>query len=129
MRATRDELPVMLEAGPSSIRGADWGELRVVVLSVTAGTDFGPLLKGLQDNLCQGPHWGYVLKGRLRIRYADGAEEVLSGGDFYYLPPGHTGVAEVDTDFMEVVPPDKHQEFLDNALHNIQTMQQEAAAR
>jgi hypothetical protein len=128
MHATKDELPVMLEAGPSSIRGTDWGEMRVTVISVPAGTDFGPLLKGLPDDLCQGPHWGYVLKGRLRIQYAQG-EEVISAGDFYYLPPGHTGIAEEDTDFLEVMPPEKHQEFLDNALHNIQTMQREAAAR
>jgi hypothetical protein len=122
MHATRSELPLMLEAGEASVRGAEWGEMRVSLVSVPAGTDFGPLLKGLPNDRCQGPHWGYVLKGRLRIQYADG-EEVLSGGDFYYLPPDHTGVAEEDTDFLEVVPPHLHQQFLDNAAANLAAMQ------
>ena len=122
MRATREELPIMLEAGPSSIRGADWGEMRVSLVSVPAGTDFSPLLRGLPEDRCQGPHWGYVLKGRLRIQYADG-EEVLSAGDFYHMPPGHTGIAEEDTEFLEVAPPGLHDDFLNAARSNIQRMQ------
>jgi len=122
MHATRDELPVMLAAGDASVRGAEWGEMRVTLVSVPAGTDFGPLLRGLPNDRCQGPHWGYVLKGRLRIQYADG-EETLSGGEFYYLPPDHTGVAEEDTEFLEVVPPDLHQQFLDNAKQNLAAAQ------
>jgi hypothetical protein len=122
MRATREELPIMLEAGPSSIRGADWGEMRVSLVSVPAGTDFSPLLRGLPEDRCQGPHWGYVLKGRLRIQYADG-EEVLRAGDFYHMPPGHTGIAEEDTEFLEVAPPGLHDDFLNAARSNIQKMQ------
>ena len=118
MHATRNELPLMLEAGPASIRGAEWGEMRVTLVSVPAGTDFGPLLRGLPNDRCQGPHWGYVLKGRLRIQYGSG-DEVLSAGDFYYLPPDHTGVAEEDTDFLEVTPPALQQEFLDMARRNL----------
>ena len=121
MRATKNELPIMLEAGEASIRGADWGEMRVSVVSVPAGTDFGPLLRNLPEDRCQGPHWGYVLKGRLRIQYASG-EEVLSAGDFYHMPPGHTGIAEEDTEFLEVAPPGLHQQFLDNARKNLQAM-------
>jgi len=121
MRATINELPVMLEAGPSSIRGVDWGELRLSVVTVPAGTDFAPLLKGLPNDRCQGPHWGYVLKGRVRIQYADG-DEVLSQGDFYYMPPNHSGIAEEDTQFLEIVPQDLHQEFLVNARRNLEAM-------
>jgi hypothetical protein len=122
MRATKNELPLMLEAGPSSIRGADWGDLRLSVVSVPAGTDFGPLLKGLPNDRCQGPHWGYVLKGRIRIQYPTG-DEVLSAGDFYYMPPDHSGVAEEDTEFLEIAPQHLHEEFLTNAKRNILAMQ------
>jgi len=41
-------------------------------------------------NMCPCPHWGYVFKGALHIRYADGSEEVLEEGQVYYMPPGHT---------------------------------------
>ena len=120
MRASKNELPVMLEAGPAVIRGAkDWGDLRVTHVSVPAGTDFGPLLRGLKDDLCQAPHWGYIVKGRLRLTYAGGSEEVLREGDLYYMPAGHTGVAEEDLEFVEVVPHEGHQQFLENAQKNL----------
>ena len=50
--------------------------------------DATPLLKGLPDDRCQCPHWGYVIKGRLTFRFAD-HEEVFEAGDAFYLPPGH----------------------------------------
>jgi hypothetical protein len=122
MRATKNELPLMLEAGPASSRGADWGDLRLSVVSVPAGTDFAPLLKGLPNDRCQGPHWGYVLKGSLRMQYADG-DELLTAGDFFYMPPDHSGIAEADLEFLEIAPQHLHQEFLVNAKRNLEAMQ------
>ena len=29
--------------------------------SLGAGTDIAPLLKGLENDLCQSPHWGYLI--------------------------------------------------------------------
>lgn len=119
MHASKDELPMLVEAGEATIRGIDWDEMRVAVVSVPAGTDFGPLLKGHPDDLCPSPHWGYVVKGRLNIQSEDG-EEMLRAGDVFYLPAGHTGVAEEDTEFLEVSPPDKHQAFVDMAHRNLE---------
>ena len=119
MRATFNELPLLLEAGPAQVRGADWGKLRLAVASVPAGTDFGPLLQGLPNDRCPGDHWGYVVKGRLRITHADGSDEVINEGDFYHMPPGHTGVAEVETQFLEIGDPVPHQQFVDNAKKNL----------
>ena len=39
------------------------------------------------------------------------------------MPPDHTGIAEEDTEFLEVVPASDHQEFLDQAKRNIAAMQ------
>jgi len=44
-----------------------------------------------------------VLKGRLRILYAD-REEVLTAGQAYYLPPGHNVVVEEDCEVVEFSP-------------------------
>ena len=123
MRASKEKLPTLLEAGEATVRGADWDDMRVVIVSVPAGTDFGPLLQGHRDDLCPCPHWGYIIKGRLDIQYADG-EETLRAGDVYYLPAGHTGVATEDTEFLEVSPPDKHQAFLDVARRNLEAQPQ-----
>ena len=119
MRASKSELPVMLAAGPNEVRGIDWDGMRLAVVSVPAGADFGPLLKGLPNDRCQGAHWGYVLRGRLRITHADQQEEILKQGDFYHMPPGHTGVAEEDTEFLEIGEPGPHEQFLDRARKNI----------
>ena len=80
MRATRDELPILFGDDQAAIRGADWGGLRSMIVSLPAGTDLAPLLQGLPNDLCPCPHWGYVLKGRIRVTYADG-EEILKAGD------------------------------------------------
>ena len=62
MHATKNDLPILVEAGPAQVRGADWGTMRVALVSVPAGTDFGPLLKGLPNDRCQSSHWGYVIE-------------------------------------------------------------------
>lgn len=119
MRASKSELPILLEAGDATVRGIDWDDMRVAVVSVPAGTDFGPLLKGHPNDQCPCPHWGYVVKGRLKIQSDDG-EETLREGDVFYLPAGHTGVAVEETEFLEVSPPDKHQAFIDMAHRNLE---------
>jgi hypothetical protein len=119
MRASKDDLPIMLQAGTATVRAVDWGDLRVALVSVPAGTDFAPLLHGLPDNLCPAPHWGYIVKGRLRIEYKGGLAETLAEGDLYYMPPGHTGIALDDLEFVEIVPPAGHQQFVDNARANL----------
>ena len=119
MHASSEELPIVIDAGPAKVRATDRDGMRLVVVSVPAGTDFGPLLKGLPDDLCPCPHWGYVIRGRLRIQYANGDEETLKAGEVYHMPPGHTGVAEEDTEFLEVSPSHEHQRFVDNANRNL----------
>ena len=116
MRATRDELPILFGSDPAAIRGADWDGLRSMIISLPAGTDLAPLLQGLPNDLCPCPHWGYVLKGRIRVRYAD-REEVLRAGDLFYLPPGHTPLVEEETEFIEFIQfsrPEEHQPVLDH---------------
>ena len=113
MHETGSELPVLLEAGDVSERGAECSEMRVALVFVSPGTDFSPLLRGRPNDECQRPRWCYVLKGRLRLEDAR-SEEVLSGGDFYYLPSG-----QEETKFLEVAPPHLHQEFRDAAISNL----------
>src|SRR3954453_7388010 len=65
--------------------------------------DQTPMLKGLPDDRCQCPHWGYVLKGRLTYRFAD-HDEVFESGDAFYLPPGHIPLAEAGSEIMQFGP-------------------------
>ena len=104
MKLNKNELEPVLEVGGSTLRRASWGGFSAMINSYAAGADFTPLLKGLEGDMCQCPHWGYVLKGALHLRYSDGREEVFSAGDIWYSPPGHTGWVEEDTDVVEFSP-------------------------
>jgi hypothetical protein len=117
MRASRAQLPFLFGGEPAGIRGADWGDLRSLVISLPAGTDLSPLLQGLPNNLCPCPHWGYVIKGQMRVSYAESVE-VLQAGDLFYLPPGHTGIVEEDFECVEFSQPAEHERVLDVVKHN-----------
>jgi hypothetical protein len=83
-------------------------------MQVPGGTDFTPLLKGLPNDLCHCPHWGYVVKGSMNIRYTDGAEETVKAGEVFYLPAGHTAWTDQDTAILDVSP---EKEFAEVMAH------------
>jgi hypothetical protein len=118
MRATRDQLPILFGTDHAGIRGADWGDLRSAIVSIPAGTDIAPLLKGLPGNRCPCPHWGYVLRGRMLVTHADDSQETLRAGDLFYMPPGHTVAVEQDVEYVEFSPPAAHDEFIQVAKRN-----------
>ena len=68
-----------------------WGGFAVDINNTPAGTNFRPLLEGLENDHCQVPHWGYVVKGAILIEYEDGTSEVFREGEAFYMRPGHTG--------------------------------------
>jgi hypothetical protein len=57
----------MMEAGEPAIRGADWGGMRALVVSLPTDTHITPLLKGLLDDRCSCPHWSYVIVAGPRL--------------------------------------------------------------
>lgn len=118
MHAMREELPILFGEDPASIRGADWGALRAMIVSLPAGADVASLLKGLPGDLCTCPHWGYVVKGRMRIVYADGGEETIRAGDLFYIPAGHYPVVEEDVEFVEISPPADNDAVMDVVKRN-----------
>jgi hypothetical protein len=51
----------------------------------TADADLSEFFKGLPDDQCQAPHWGYVLAGKVTFKTPSG-EETFETGDAYYVP-------------------------------------------
>ncbi len=74
-----------------------------LLYTIPAGTDMRPLMAGMPDDLCQCPHWGYVLKGRIRIRHKD-HEQIVTAGEIFYVEPGHVPFFEEDTQMIEFSP-------------------------
>ena len=120
MHELKENLPVLLEAPGATIRSARWGGMAVVYAAYAKGTDFTPVLKGLQDDMCQCPHWGYVLKGAIHLRYTDGREELLRAGDMWYAAPGHTAWCDEDTELIDVNPEREFDHVLDHVRKQMQ---------
>jgi len=121
MRGSKQDLPVAVELPGVTIRQADWGDLTVSLENFPAGLETAPIFTGLPDDRCQCPHWGYVVKGRVRFKYAD-RDEAYSTGDAYYAPAGHTTVFEEDTEVVEFSPRGAYQETMEVAARNTAAM-------
>jgi hypothetical protein len=76
------------------------------------------LFKGLPDDRCQSPHWGYVVAGKVTFRYAD-HDEVYEGGDAYYAPPGHIPVVTAGTEVIEFSPTEEYGRTMEVLSRNL----------
>jgi hypothetical protein len=92
--------------------------------SFPKGVDAAPLFKGLPGDMCQSSHWGYILKGRMRVKRASG-DEVLRAGDVYYLEPGHVPVFEEDTEILEFSPKAEYERTVEVVARNMASMKKE----
>lgn len=105
MKIKKEAIPVKMETPGTTMRGlSGYGGMTVAFNELPAGIDFSPFLQGLKNNSCHCPHWGYVIEGELFIKYDNGTEEMLSAGDVFYLPPGHTAIVVKDLKFIEFSP-------------------------
>jgi hypothetical protein len=84
--------------------------------------DATPLFKGLPDDRCQSPHWGYVAHGRVAFRYAD-HDEVYESGDAYYAPAGHVPVVTAGTEVIEFSPTEDYRRTMEVLAANVAAMQ------
>lgn len=69
----------------------------------TEDVDMTPRLKGLPDDLCPSPHWGYVIRGKLTYKIGDRAE-VIEAGQAFYVPAGHTLITDAGTELVFFSP-------------------------
>jgi hypothetical protein len=103
-------------------RHAEVDGYTVNFVSFRQDADGTPMLKGLPDDRCQCPHWGYVFKGKLTYRFAD-HEEVFEAGDAFYLPPGHVPLAEAGSEFVQFSPSEEFRVVTAAMMKNMLEMQ------
>ncbi len=94
----------------------------VSFVSIREEMDLAPMLKGLPNDQCQCPHWGYVFKGRLTWSFGD-HEEVYEAGDAFYVPPGHAPKADAGSEFVQFSPADELRATEEAIAKNMQAMQ------
>ncbi|HXV70016.1 MAG TPA: hypothetical protein VEB69_01300 [Acidimicrobiia bacterium] len=122
-KVSRDSASQCQDAGPVVDLSDELDGYTVSFTSLLADIDATPFMKGLPDDRCQCPHWGYVFKGNMTARYPD-RDEVYEAGDAFYIPPGHIPVAnEPGTEFVWFSPTEELRTAEAVMIKNMQDMQ------
>ena len=95
------------------------GGFTVCFESHTADADVAGWFRGLPDDRCQVPRWGYVLAGMITFRFAD-RDETYVAGDAYYVPPGHTPVHYAGAEIVEFSPTEPLHETIAVVMTNVE---------
>jgi len=121
MRIAKEDVPVRINAPGAVVRvrtdfgdASRYGKFGGEYFSLGAGADIAPLLEGLEGDLCQAPHWGYLIQGQITVTYADGTEESVKGGDLFYWPPGHTVKVGEDAEVILFSPQEEHGKVIEH---------------
>ena len=105
-KVSKESATRIADYGVAEDRSADLDGYTVNFVTIKQSHDLAPMLKSLPGGNCSCPHWGYVLKGRVIVRY-DGREEILEAGDAFYMSPGHAPEAEAGTELVQISPTDE----------------------
>jgi hypothetical protein len=115
----REDVPPAIQGEGVELRKQTLGKMSVAFVQAQKGTDLRPVLKGLPDDLCQCPHWGYVLKGKVRMHTKAGQHDYEAGQAFYWAP-GHAPEMLEDTEYVDFSPTDE----FDAVIQHIATQAQ-----
>jgi len=127
MRVPKDQVDVRLEIPGAVIRQRTgfghvngYDAISGEYFSLAAGVDTTPLFKGLDGDLCQCPHRGYVLQGRITTTSADGAQETVQANDLFYWPPGHNVRVDADAEIIMFSPQHEHSAVINHMIAKVQ---------
>ncbi len=129
MHIAKNDVPVKIGIPGATARqqldfgdASGYGRISGEYFSLPAGMDIAPLLQGLEGDMCQSPHWGYVIQGAVTATYADGQQEAVHTGDLFYWPPGHTVRVDEDAEVVLFSPQHEHTQALDHMLEKMKQM-------
>ena len=126
MRVAKDDVDVQMSIPGAVLRQRmDFGDARNLdtisgeYFTLAKGVDTTPLFQGLEGNLCQCPHWGFVLEGRITTTDANGEQETVKTHDLFYWPPGHNVRVDEDAEIIMFSPQHKHREVIDHMIEMV----------
>ena len=79
---------IVLSNDAGSHKSMCYGEMVCSLVDFKKGTDLTPIISQLPSGWCQVPHWGYMIKGHVDVKYSDGSEDSVKTGDIFYFKPG-----------------------------------------
>ena len=126
MRVAKDNVDVRMEIPGAVIRQSmDFGDvsgfdkISAEYFTLAAGVDTTPLFQGLEGNLCQSPHWGFVLRGQLTTTDAKGVRETVNANDLFYWPPGHNVKVDADAEIVMFSPQREHSHVINHMIEMV----------
>jgi hypothetical protein len=126
MRIAKEDVDVRMNIPGAVIRlktdfgdATGLGKISCEYFTLSAGVDTTPLFQGLEGDLCQCPHWGYVLRGRLTTTDAKDVRETVRTGDLFYWPPGHNVKVEEDAEIVMFSPQREHCHVIDHMVAKV----------
>jgi hypothetical protein len=126
MRVAKDNVDVKLEIPGAVIRQqAGFGDVSGFTgisgeyFTLSAGVDTTPLFQGLEGNLCQCPHWGFVIRGQLTTTDANGVRETVTGNDLFFWPPGHNVKVDIDAEIIMFSPQEEHSKVINHMIEKV----------
>ena len=126
MRIAKEHIDIKMEIPGAVIRqqldfgdATGLGEISCEYFSLAAGVDTTPLFQGLEGNMCQCPHWGYVLRGKLTTTDSEGTQETANENDLFYWPPGHNVKVEEDSEIVMFSPQHEHSQVINHMIEKV----------
>ena len=123
MQVAKDQVEVKMQIPGATIRqrkdfgdGPGFGKISGEYFTLAAGVDTTPLFQGLEGNLCQCPHWGFVVSGQLTTTDATGTKETVRADDLFYWPPGHNVRVDADAEIVMFGPQHEHSQVIDHMI-------------
>lgn len=127
MRLSKNDVEIKMQIPGATIRqhrdfgdATGLGKISGEYFTLATGVDTTPLFQGLEGNLCQCPHWGFVLKGKLTTTDAKGATETVNAEDLFYWPPGHNVRVDADAEIIMFSPQHEHSKVISHMIEMTQ---------
>ena len=126
MRVAKENIEIRMEIPGAVIRQRmDFGSvngsgsLSAEYFTLSAGVDTTPLFQGLEGDLCQCPHWGFVLRGQITTTDAIGVQETVKTNDLFYWPPGHNVKVDADAEIVMFSPQREHSHVINHMIEKV----------
>jgi hypothetical protein len=126
MKIAKDAIEIKMAIPGATIRqktgfgdATGLGKISGEYFSLSAGVDTTPLFMGLEGNMCQCPHWGYVISGKLTTTDANGVEESVSSQDLFYWPSGHNVMVNADAEIIMFSPQAEHTHVINHMVEMV----------
>jgi hypothetical protein len=126
MKILKDDIEVKMQIPGAIIRqktdfgdASGLGKISREYFSLSAGVDTTPLFMGLEGNLCQCPHWGYLISGQLTTTDAEGIEETVNANELFYWPSGHNVKVGADSEIVMFSPQREHTHVINHMIEKV----------